>query len=71
MSGNEILLNLDNCENLRNTELVGGLIALSNKDRNREFDWNNHPITAKCLKEIYKRIAILNAKNVLHVAIAL
>lgn len=28
MSGNEILLNLDNCENLRNGELVSGLFEL-------------------------------------------
>jgi hypothetical protein len=45
MSGNEILLNLDNYENLRHSELVGGMISLANKDKKREHDWNAHPIT--------------------------
>ena len=45
MHGNEILLNLDNHENLRNSEVVGGLTALARRDKEKEFDWNNHPIT--------------------------
>lgn len=32
MGGNEILLNLDNCENLRNGELISGLYELSKRD---------------------------------------
>ena len=32
MTSNEILLNLDNVENLAPSELVGGLIELSNRD---------------------------------------
>jgi hypothetical protein len=31
-SGNEILLNLDNCDNLRNGELVSALIELARRD---------------------------------------
>ena len=46
MTSNEILLNLDNSDNLRNSELVGGLIELANRDKNKEHDWNSHPITA-------------------------
>ena len=34
MSSNEILLNLDNVENLATSELVGGLIELSKRDKN-------------------------------------
>jgi len=34
MSSNEILLNLDNNENLEASELIGGLIELSNRDKN-------------------------------------
>ncbi len=34
MGGNEILLNLDNCENLRNGELVSGLFELGKRDIN-------------------------------------
>ena len=33
-SGNEILLNLDNCDNLRNGELISGLIELGRRDKN-------------------------------------
>jgi len=43
-SGNEILLNLDNCDNLRNGELISGLIELGRRDKAQEFDWNNHAI---------------------------
>lgn len=49
MSGNEILLNLDNCENMMNSELVGGLLELAKRDKNGEFDWNSHAISQKCL----------------------
>lgn len=59
MSGNEILLNLDNHDNLRNGELVGGLLALANKDKKKEHDWNSHPITAKCLEDLNKRLGRL------------
>lgn len=65
MSGNEILLNLDNCENLRNSELVSGLIELAKRDKNKEHDWNNHPITVKCLESLRERLPRLNAKNVI------
>jgi hypothetical protein len=34
MHGNEIILNLDNVENLRNSELIGGLLELVKRDKN-------------------------------------
>lgn len=34
MKSNEILLNLDNYENLEHSELIGGLIELSYRDKN-------------------------------------
>jgi hypothetical protein len=52
MTSNEILLNLENHPNLANSELIGGLIELTNRDRKQEFDWNNHPITASCLEDV-------------------
>lgn len=52
MTSNEILLNLDNNENLQHSELVGGLIELTLRDRKQEHDWNEHPITAKCLEDL-------------------
>lgn len=33
MSGNEIILNLDNHENLTHGELVGGLLELGKRDK--------------------------------------
>lgn len=32
-SGNEVLINLDNCDNLRNGELISGLIELGRRDK--------------------------------------
>ena len=52
MGGNEILLNLDNHDNLRNGELVSGLYELSKRDKDQEFDWNTHPITVKCINDL-------------------
>ena len=57
MSGNEILLNLDNSENLRNGELVSGLCELANRDSKKEFDWNTHPVTARCINELKGKIS--------------
>ena len=68
MTGNEILLNLDNYDNLRNGELISGLIELGKRDKLNEFDWNNHAITAKCLAELKKRLPVMNSRNVLQAA---
>ena len=38
MSGNEILLNLDNHENLSNSELVSGLLELGKRDPGNEHE---------------------------------
>jgi nitric oxide reductase activation protein len=54
-SGNEILLNLDNYENLTDSELVSALLELGERDKNKQFNWNEHPITEKCLKDLKKR----------------
>lgn len=71
MSGNEILLNLDNHENLRHSELISGLYELSKRDKEGEHDWNNHPITAKCISDLKSRIPRLNSKNVIQTALIL
>ena len=44
MGGNEVLLNLDNADNLRNGELVSGLLELSRREGQNEHDWNSHAI---------------------------
>lgn len=64
MKSNEILLNLDHNENLAHSELVGGLIELTQRDRAQEFDWNEHPITAKCLEDLKIRQPTFNAKHI-------
>ena len=35
MSGNEIILNLDNHENLRNGEMISGLLELGKRDKDK------------------------------------
>jgi hypothetical protein len=65
MSGNEILLNLDNHDNLTMTELVSGLIELGKRDAKHEHDWNNHPVAVKCVNDYKRRLPSMNAKNVL------
>jgi hypothetical protein len=71
MSGNEIILNLDNHENLANSELVSGLLELARRDKEKKFDWNAHPVTYRCLSDMRQRIPQLNAKNLLQTAILL
>ncbi len=63
MTSNEILLNLDNFENFADSELVGGLIELSIRDKENKFDWNEHPISKKCLEYLKFRQPNLNAKH--------
>ena len=71
MSGNEIILNLDNHENLANSELVSGLLELGKRDKTQKFDWNAHPITYKCMSDIRQRLPGFNAKHILQTAILL
>ena len=71
MSGNEILLNLDNFENLRNGELLGGLCELANRDKLEEHDWNTHPVTAKCIMNLKRRINQLNYRQIIQTALLL
>lgn len=70
-SGNEILLNLDNCDNLRNGELVSALIELGRRDADKEHDWNTHPIVTKALEELRQRLPRMNAKNVIQTPLLL
>ena len=70
-SGNEILLNLDNCDNLRNGELISALIELGKRDNKKEHDWNSHPIVQKALEELRQRLPRMNAKNVIQTPLLL
>lgn len=71
MGGNEIILNLDNHDNLSNSELVGGMIELGKRDTNQEHDWNNHPVTVRCVEDLKNRIPSMTAKHVLQCSILL
>ena len=64
MTSNEILLNLDNYENFADSELVGGLIELSARDKHNEFNWNEHPITKKCLEQLKSKQPNFRAKHI-------
>lgn len=64
MTSNEILLNLDNNTSLTNSELIGGLLELTKRDREQRFDWTEHPITAACLKDLKQRQPRLSGKHI-------
>jgi hypothetical protein len=70
-SGNEVLINLDNADNLRNGELIGGLIELGRRDKANEHEWNAHPIVLKSIAELKIRLPRMNAKNVIQTPIFL
>jgi len=68
MTSNEIILNLENHENFATSELIGGLLELSNRDREFKYNWNNHPVTAHAIIDLKQRIGAMNAKGVLQSA---
>lgn len=49
MTGNEILLNLDNHEHFSVTELLGGLIELGKRKTPKRIDWMTHPIVISAM----------------------
>lgn len=71
MKSNEILLNMENHQNFETSELVGSLIELSNRDKNQEFDWNEHPITADCLESLKHQQPSLSPKHIIQTQIIL
>lgn len=68
MSGNEIILNLENHDNFATSELLGGLLELAKRDRDFKYNWNNHPVTAHAITDLKQRIGAMNAKGVLQSA---
>lgn len=71
MHGNEILLNLMNHEHLANSELIAGLLELSNHDRDSEYNWHVHPVVRNCFKDLEQRMGRLTSKHVFLTAQAL
>ena len=64
MTSNEVLLNLDNHDSLADSELVGGLLELANRDPEQRFNWNEHAISAACLKDMKARQPQFAARHV-------
>jgi hypothetical protein len=71
MSGNEILLNMENSEFLRDGELINALIELGRRDGQENHDWEVHPYTKIALVEVKKRIGSFNSKHLSQAAYAL
>ena len=65
MSGNEILINLNNVENLGQYEMLAGLGELYKRDKKQVHNWNTNPITAKCIDVYCRRVKGYNARHVL------
>jgi len=63
MSGNEILINLNNVRNLGQQEMMAGLLELSKRDKKKEHDWNINPITAKCVQIYTEKVRGYNSKR--------
>lgn len=71
MSGNEILLNMENAEFFRDGELINSLIELSRRNGQEEHDWEVHPYTKAAIDEVYKRLDGFISKHVSQAAFAL
>lgn len=65
MSGNEILINLDNVKNLGQQEMMAGLLELSRRRDQTKHDWNVNPITAKCVQIYTQKVVGYNASRTL------
>ena len=71
MSGNEILINLNNVDNLGQQEMMAGLLELAKRDRKQQHDWNTNPITANCLQVYTQKVRGYNAKRTIQGALML
>ena len=71
MTGNELVLNLENAEFLRDGELVNSLIELSKRKNQDQHDWEVHPYTKLALDEIIKRVPGFSGKYLSQTASAL
>lgn len=70
MSGNEILLNLENSKYLRNSELVNALLELGKRKGQEKHDWEIHPYTKLAFDEVKKRIGQFTGKHLSQLCMA-
>lgn len=70
MSGNEILLNMQNYEFFRMSEMIGSLTALYQKDKSDEHDWNDHPTVTEIFAHLKKHVDQLSFAELKFLALA-
>ena len=69
MSGNEILLNMQNSQHFRNAELSNALYELSRRislpanENHKEHNWEKHEYVKICVKHLLTRINTFNVIN--------
>lgn len=71
MSGNEILLNLENSREMRDSELVSALLELGKRDKKNEHDWMVHEWVREAIADLTRRVGGLSAKHLTQVPTAL
>lgn len=71
MTGNEILLNMENHEHFVITELLGSLHELGQRKTPNKVDWMTHPIVVSAMKHLKEKIYGLTAKQLAQVPIIL
>lgn len=71
MTGNEILLNLENHEHFAITELLGALNELSKRSPPKYVDWMTHPTTRSAMHQLKSKIDCMTAKQLCQVPILL
>ena len=71
MSGNEILLNLENIQYFRTSELINSFIELGKRKGQEKHDWEVHPYTKEALELLKTKIPQLNATHTSQICRAL
>lgn len=64
MSGNEILLNLENVQYFRTSELINAFMELGKRKGQEKHDWELHPYTKEGLELLKSKIPQLKADQI-------
>lgn len=71
MSGNEILLYLENPENLRPSEFCSALLELRRKENADKIDWESHPWIQNCVETVKKDSPTYSTQSVSNIITAM
>ncbi|KRX10467.1 hypothetical protein PPERSA_08769 [Pseudocohnilembus persalinus] len=71
MSGNQILLHLEEPNNLRETEICSALIELSKREIKEEIDWNQHEWIQNTLDHLLNHLDSFSPASVSYVTLGL